>query len=937
MHVHDLHTEYRTSSPFTAAARPRLSWKTATAAPGWIQAAAEIEWRRAQSEAPGEAVATARVEGRGSVLVDWPFESLLPRERGTLRARTHGEDGSTSDWSAPLEIRAGFLADGEWHAKFVTVPEPADVGQPMLLRREFTVRPGLRTATLYATARGAYQVEIGGAPVDADRLKPGWTAYRDRIVYETTDVTDLLREGPAAIGAALAGGWYTERFGFHGQAKPFYGKYPSFAAQLLLEYEDGDDELIATGDGPWRATADGPITASGIYAGESHDARRALPGWSSPGFDDARWLDARPDPAKALVPVPRTAPPVRATEELPVQEVLTTPSGRTVVDFGQNLVGHLRIRVRGREGDTVVLRHAEVLEHGELGTRPLRHAKATDTYTLAGNGTETWEPDFTFHGFRYAEIQGWPGEFDPADVTAVVVHSDLARTGHFSSSNELLDRLHENVVWGMRGNFVSIPTDCPQRDERLGWTGDIQVFAPAASFLFDCDGFLASWLEDLAIEQTEDGSVPFIVPDVLDSAGTPAAAWGDAATVVPTVLFDRFGDRAVLERQYPSMRAWTDHVAAIAGERRLWEGRFQFGDWLDPDAPPEHPARAKADADIVASAYLFRSASLTARAAGLLGRDGDARDYGTLADEVRDAWLREYTTAAGRTVSDAPTAYALAIEFGLVTDAETRQRMGDRLAWLVRRAGYRIGTGFVGTPIIQDALVHTDHAETARRLLLQTDNPSWLYPVTMGATTIWERWDSMLEDGTINPGEMTSFNHYAFGAIADWLHRTVAGLAPLEPGYRRIAVAPVPLAGLDRASAHLETPYGPAEVGWEAEGGRVLVHAAVPPNTTALVTLPGREPVEVGSGEHEWAIDDPRSEPRGRGLTVDSRLSDLIEDAAAHDAVLRAVAAVDPERARQLRRDTEWTEHRTLLGELTPASPAVLARVEAALADLKRA
>ncbi|WP_035699896.1 family 78 glycoside hydrolase catalytic domain, partial [Glycomyces tenuis] len=594
--VHALRAEYRTDSPFVGAPRPRLSWKTETSAPDWIQTGAEVEWSR-----PG-ATAVARVEGRDSVLVPWPFEPLRPRERGSVRVRVSGSDGADSAWSEPLEIRAGFLGDGEWTARFVTVPEPPDTGRPALLRREFDVRPGLRAATLYATARGVYQVELNGVAVDDERLKPGWTAYRHRLVHETTDVTALLRPGPAALGAALAGGWYTERYGFHGHARPFYGEHPSFAAQLVLEYEDGTSETVATGDGPWRATADGPLTASGIYAGESYDARRALPGWSSPGFDDTGWLDARPDRARATPPVARTAPPVRATEELAVEEVITTPSGRTVVDFGQNLVGRLRIRVSGREGDTVVLRHAEVLEHGELGTRPLRHAKATDSYTLAGTGTETWEPAFTFHGFRYAEIQGWPGRFDPKDVTAVVVHSDMDRTGWFDSSHESINRLHANVVWGMRGNFLSIPTDCPQRDERLGWTGDIQAFAPTAAYLFDCDGFLASWLEDLALEQTPDGAVPFVVPDVLDSTRTPAAAWGDAATVVPSVLHERFADRAVLERQYPSMRAWVDHIAAIAGPRRLWEGHFQFGDWLDPDAPPDEPGKAKTDPDIVASA-----------------------------------------------------------------------------------------------------------------------------------------------------------------------------------------------------------------------------------------------------------------------------------------------------------------------------------------------
>ncbi|SDC95548.1 alpha-L-rhamnosidase [Glycomyces harbinensis] len=925
--VHSVRAEYRTDSPWIAAARPRLSWKTETTAPDWTQRGAEIEWRR------GEAAAVAHVEGRDSLFVPWPFESLLPRESGSVRVRVHGSDGTASDWSEPLHVRAGFLNEGDWHARFITVPEPADIGQPTLLRREFTVREGLRSATLYATARGVYQVEIGGVPVDDEHLKPGWTAYRDRLVHETTDVTGLLRPGPAAVGATLAGGWYTEGFGFHGQARPFYGKYPSLAAQIVLEYDDGTTELVATGDGAWRATADGPVTASGIYAGETYDARRARTGWSSPGFDDSTWLDARPDLARAMTPVARTAPPVRATEELAVKEVITTPSGRTVLDFGQNLVGHLRIRVQGREGDTVVLRHAEVLEHGELGTRPLRHAKATDAYTLAGTGVETWEPAFTFHGFRYAEIQGWPGAFDPGDVTAVVVHSDLDRTGWFSSSHDELDRLHENVVWGMRGNFLSVPTDCPQRDERLGWTGDIQVFAPTASYLFDCDGFLASWLEDLALEQTEDGAVPFIVPNVLEWARTPAAAWGDAATVVPTVLFERFADRDVLERQYPSMRAWTDHIAAIAGPRRLWEGRFQFGDWLDPDAPADRPGDAKTDGDIVASAYLFRSATLVRRAAAELDLADDAARYRALAEEVREAWVREYVTAAGRTVSDAPTAYALAIMFELVTEPATLEAMGERLAWLVRRSGFRIGTGFVGTPLIQDALVRTGHAETARRLLLQTDNPSWLYPVTMGATTIWERWDSMLEDGTINPGEMTSFNHYAFGAIADWLHRTVAGLAPLEPGYRRLAIAPVPLAGLERAEAAFETPYGRAEAGWEEHEGRIVVHATVPANTTALVTLPGAEAREVGSGEHRWTIEDPRV-ATPRALTLESTLADLIEDAEAHGTVLRAMASADPERARQFRRETAWTEHRTLAGELGGVPKQVLTAVETALDDL---
>ncbi|WP_434081140.1 family 78 glycoside hydrolase catalytic domain [Sanguibacter sp. Z1732] len=549
--------------------------------------------------------------------------------------------------------------------------------------------------------------------------------------------------------------------------------------------------------------------------------------------------------------------PVRRTDELPVREVLTTPSGKTVVDFGQNLVGWVRVQVQGEPGHVISLRHAEVLEHGELGVRPLRHAKATDEFVLSG-GHDVFEPQFTFHGFRYAEVSGWPGELDPSALTAVVVHSDMRRTGWFECSDERVNRLHENVVWGMRGNFLSIPTDCPQRDERLGWTGDIQVFSPTATTLFDSGAFLAAWLKDVAAEQRGLGGVcPFVVPQVLPDGGRPAAAWGDAATVVPTVLAERFDDRRALAEQYPSMRAWVDVMAERAGENLLWQGDFQFGDWLDPDAPPESPGDAKTEKDLVASAHLIRSARIVAETAELLGDADGASRYADLAERARQAFLAEYSVPGHRLTSDTQTAYSMAICYELV-DGEARQAMGDRLAELVAEAGDTIRTGFVGTPIICDALTRTGHADTAGRLLLQTSVPSWLYAVTMGATTIWERWDSMLPDGTINPGQMTSFNHYAFGAVADWLYRCLAGLAPAAPGYRRIRIAPTPVAGIDDASARVETPYGMAEAGWVVRDGMLTVRATVPPNTSATVALPGEAEREVGSGTHEWSVPDPR-------------------------------------------------------------------------------
>ena len=922
--VTSVRAEYRSDSPVVAVPRPRISWAVTTDTPDWTQRAAELEW------AFGSQTLVAVVGGDESLFAAWPFEPLTPRQAGRLRVRVEGPDG-WSAWSDPVDIVAGFLGEREWQAEFIGLPEPGRQAQPALLRTEFDVAPGRLRATLYATAQGVYQAEVNGQAVDEEILKPGWTPYQYRLVHETTDVTRLLREGRNALGVSLAGGWFTESYGFQGLAKPFYGTQPSFAGQLLLENSDGSSTWVTSGP-EWVATGDGPWTSSGIYVGEDYDARRSHPGWSEPGFDASTWV-----PAAVATPGPeptaRSAPAVRATEEVPVAEVITSPSGATLLDFGQNLVGRLRIRVTGPAGQTVTLRHAEVLEQGELGVRPLRVAKATDTFTLAGTGeAEVWEPTFTFHGFRYAEVSGWPGAFDPADVVAAVIHSDMTRTGWFDCSHPLLSRLHENVVWGMRGNFLSLPTDCPQRDERLGWTGDIQVFSPTASYLYDADGFLASWLVDLALEQSAAGGVPFIVPDVLGSAKAPAAAWGDAATVIPWVLYQRFGDAGVLGVQYPSMKAWADQLLAIAGERHLWEGGFQFGDWLDPDAPPDQPAKAKTDADLVASAYLFRSTDLVAKAAEVLGLAEDAATYAAIAEQVRRAWLTEYVTGAGRLLSDAQTAYAVAIEFGIATESELVARMGERLAWLVRRDGYRIGTGFVGTPLVADALSRTGHLGQASRLLLQTECPSWLYPVTMGATTIWERWDSMLEDGTINPGEMTSFNHYALGAIADWLHRVVGGLAPAAPGYRRLLIAPTLLSGLDWASTAHVTPYGRAAVAWHRSGDRVTVTATVPPNTRALVRLPDGSPeFEVGSGSYEWTVADAAEVPSFEHLSPTTSLAAIMDDREAYETVKAALARFDPAVAKDFTRRMAWVPNQPLFGTFSLISPVIIAAVEADL------
>ncbi|WP_285104434.1 alpha-L-rhamnosidase [Promicromonospora sp. MEB111] len=925
--VREVRIERRTDGAYADTPTPRLSWTVGSDVPGWRQAGAELRL-------DGDQVRT--LETDESRFVPWPFDPLAPHARHTLEVRVTGTDGGTSPWSEPVTVRSVFLADGEWAAAFVGLADPPDDATPGLLRTELDLPGDVVRATLHASAHGVYQVEINGQDVDDAVLKPGWTAYQHRLVHEATDVTALLRTGANAVGIRLAGGWWTEHYGFHGAARTFYGEQPAAAVQLHVELADGTTRVLTTGP-DWRGAAAGPVVASGIYAGERVDAGRAVPGWSLPGFDDTAWAPVRVDTSD-VVPEPAIAEPVRRVDEVAVRDVITTPSGRTVLDFGQNLVGRLRVRVTGEPGQVITLRHAEVLEHGELGVRPLRHAAATDHLVLSG-GEDAFEPEFTFHGFRYAEVDGWPGELDAdtarAAITAIVISSDMRRTGWFESSDERVNRLHENVVQGMRGNFVSLPTDCPQRDERLGWTGDIQVFGPTASYLFDSDAFLASWLRDVAAEQADRGGVcPVVVPFVLPFGSKPAAAWGDAATVVPTTLLERFADRRALVEQYPSMRAWADVLLDLSGERLLWEGMFQFGDWLDPDAPPDDPAGAKTDPDIVASAYLVRSLQLVTAAAEELGDTEGAERYGDLAERARQAWVAEYTTPAGRIVSDAQTAYALAVVFDLV-DGATRAVMGDRLAWLVRRAGYRIGTGFVGTPIIQDALTVTGHADVAARLLLQTGVPSWLYAVTMGATTVWERWDSMLPDGSINPGEMTSFNHYAFGAVADWLHRTMAGLAPDSPGYRRLRIAPVPIAGLDHAATRFETPYGLAEAGWAARDGQIVVHAVVPPNASAVVVLPGgSDEIGVGAGRHEWIVPDPRDRSVPPPVTLDSTLGAVADDPEAFATVLAAVEAADTGQTGALRSLKEWTDQRTLEEELVRLPSGALDQVRTALDEL---
>ena len=819
-------------------ATPRLSWQVPTAAAGYQQTEYELEITTGEAQ-------VYKVESPDQVLVPWPGAPLASRESAQVRVRVRG-DGDWSEWSEPATVEAGLLTADDWTAQFVSPREIGAIGSPApVLKGVLQLPEGVTRARLYSTAHSIYLPELNGERVGDDELAPGWTAYQQRLRYQTYDVTDLVRSGENELEFLIGNGWYRGRLGFHGK-DALYGDRLAVLAQLEVTTADGEVHVFGSDD-TWTAH-ESAIIADDIYDGQRTDLRRPTgPATSVDVLDADLTLLVAPD-----------GPPVRVTDVLPALEITTSPSGKTLVDFGQNVVGRVRLTVRGgAEGDEIVLRHAEVLEDGELGVRPLRTAKATDTYVLAGPDEVILDSPLTFHGFRYAEVTG-VRDLRVGDLEAVVINSDLRRTGWFESSDELLNRFHENVVWGMRGNFVDVPTDCPQRDERLGWTGDLQVFSPTASFLFDTAGFLTNWLADLAAEQKKDGSVPYVVPDIFRQPGPATAAWGDAATIVPWVIYERTGDSGLLARQLPSMRAWVDRMADLAGTDLLWTGGFQFGDWLDPTAPPDNPFRAKADPDVIATAHLARSAEVVAQAAEVVGDAELAREYADLAARVRQAFVAEYTTEGGRVLSDAATTYALALQWALLPTEEQRRRAGERLADLVRTAGFRISTGFVGTPLMADVLADTGHPDLAYRLLLQTGCPSWLYAVTMGATTVWERWDSMLPDGSINPGQMTSFNHYALGAVADWMHRRVAGLAPGDPGYRTIVVHPLPTSKLTSASARHLTPYGEAAVSWSRENGQLKLEVTVPVGSRAEVHVPGEStPINVGHGTHEWTADDP--------------------------------------------------------------------------------
>lgn len=885
---------------------PRFSWTILTSERGVVQRAYEIEILDRESAV---IASSGRVNSRDSVLVELPLLRLQSRSIYRWRVRNWLVGKSEPSPWAVAAFETNLLDESEWVAKWVTpVQEPtlrewytdfsemlhgagpqgspeSRLRPPQLLRQEFRVASPVRRARLYASAHGVFEAEINGKSVSDQLLSPGFESYDSVLSYPVFDVTSVLHPGDNVIGMTVADGWYAGRIGLTGSSAN-YGDRLSALWQLELEHDDGSVSTVSSG--PSVTSSTGALRYSDLFIGEMVDARQDQPGWSTPAFDADRWLPVEVGGIGQNL-VPFLGEPIRRTEEFAPDSILTTPIGETVIDLGQVIAGRMRVSLHGPAGSVLRLEHSEVLdEHGNFFQNILGPNKdQTDIYITAGlSGGETFEPRFTFHGFRYVRITGDLEQLVLDEVSAVVIGSDLRKAGSLQTSDARLNRLHENVVWSQRANLLSIPTDCPQR-ERAGWTGDIQVFAPAATNNQWVSSFLTRWLTSVRSDQMPDGRVPNIVPFIPSFAaavctpetamgigmGPTSAAWGDAIAMVPDTLHSRYGDRRVLGENFDAMLAWVDfqcheagnalpvrlagtEVSIAAKERQqlLWNTGFHFGDWLAPStlteaAMPEAmmvaPART---GELVAAMFHIHTMDIVAGIATVLKRQREAERLTARASAARTAFAGEYLRD-GLLPVQLQGLYVLALAFGLIPEP-AKEGAVEQLVNLIHAADGHLDTGFVSVPYLLDVLWDNDQRKLARALLWQETAPSWLYQVDRGATTMWETWTAVRPDGSVEP---VSMNHYAFGCVDDFLFRRIAGITPIEPGYRLSRIEPDFECGLAQVKASRHTPYGELTVEWRLAVDEVALTVTVPHNTQAeIFTAQGS--ILVGSGRHERTL-----------------------------------------------------------------------------------
>ena len=864
MEAKNLKVEYRVDPIGLDITVPRLSWEMKSNKRGTKQVAYQVMCANSIDTLEKEERLvwnSNKAETDKSVHVYYKGSILKPGQKVFWKVRIWDNYGEVSDWSDIAFWQMGMLKPSKWKAKWIEPAFEEDISKSTpcpYFRKKFTPKSKVERAVICISSRGLYELSLNGNKVGDELFTPGWTSFQHRLQYQVYDVTEQIVDGENAIGAILGDGWYRGYLVWQGN-KNFYGNKLALLFHLRMWYSDGSKELVVS-DKTWRSST-GPLFESDIYNGEIYDANQEIDGWNKSGFDDSSWKAVFEKDHGYENLVSSEGIPVRVTQTIKPLEKIITPKGELVYDLGQNIVGWVRFRLKGEKGTKVTLNHAEVLDQeGNFYTDNLRAAKAEDTYIFKGDGIEEYEPRFTFHGFRYIKVSNYKGEITLDDIEGRVVHSDMEPNGDFECSDEMVNRLQKNIQWGLRGNFLDVPTDCPQRDERLGWTGDAQVFAKTACFNMNTAAFYRKWMKDFSVDQKEDGSVPWVVPNVVEdgggtgwSDGFGATGWADAAVIIPWVVYQTYRDERILKDQYTSMKGWVDYMIQEAGETYIFKSGFHFGDWLsfaeyytyNYNAPDYGYAGANTDKDLIATAYFYYTTGLLEKIARVVGKNQDADAFRELLPKIKDAFCKEFMTKTGRLISGTQTAYVLALAFDLLPE-EMIPIVAKRLADDVNYFGH-LTTGFLGTPLICQALEENGYADIAYNLLLNKKYPSWLYPITKGATTIWERWDGIKPDGTFQTVGMNSFNHYAYGAVGNWLYTSVAGIRQDadHPGYKRAIIKPILTNKFDFVKASYKSVYGEIISHWVLKDGEVKLNITIPPNTTALVYLPNNNATNI--------------------------------------------------------------------------------------------
>lgn len=831
--ISDMRCEYRVSPIGIDSAAPRLSWVLHSDQRAQGQSAYRIlVWFDETAFKQTMLWDSGKVASDRTNQIPYEGIPLKSNQKCYWKVRVWDKSDEPSEWSLPAKFSTGLLEHTDWKGGWIGYDELPDgatekpeMPPPPYMRKSFKIdkidKP-IKRAVLYVSALGLYEMHINGNLVSDGYFTPGDCDFHKRTYYLAYEVGRALRKGDNVIGAILGEGWYAGYLAFTGR-REFYGGRPRLQAQLNIEFTDGTSQVIAS-DETWKASY-GPINHADILMGCEYDSRKELTGWDKPGYDDSAWkpvvgnanikqhISAKPDE------------PVRGFEQIKAVKLTEPKPGAYTYDFGQNLVGWVRLKVHGKPGQKVTVRHAEMLNPDKtIYTTNLRAARCIDTYYLKG-GEETLEPYFTFHGFQYAEITGLDAPPAVEDVTGIVVHSDIARTGDFSCSNKLVNQLFHNIIWGQKGNYLEIPTDCPQRDERAGWTGDAQFFMPTAAYNFDVAAFFTKWLVDLITDgQHPDGAFPDVAPDLNLGAGN--TAWGDAALICTYLTYMYYGDTRVIEQHYDAMAKWVETELKTSND--YVRGQGAYGDWLNlgGGAKPE----------VVGTAYFAYTAQLMSKMAAAIGKTDDAKRYSELADKVKDSFIRHFVSDDGGIQDSSQTGYALAFTMGLLPE-KVKKSAADKFVKDIESRKWHLATGFIGTPRLLPSLNIMGRDDIAYKLLLQETFPSWLFQVTLGATTMWERWDGWTPDKGFQDAGMNSFNHYAFGAVGEYLYGGIGGIRPTAPGFKKITIKPAIQDGLDWAKASYNSINGLISSSWKKTPKGLALEITVPVNTTAQLII----------------------------------------------------------------------------------------------------